>query len=294
MRKLLLIALLLAWPSLASADRDQVAMMQMITNDVPVAGVSFVGVCDLSGVTCTHGWSAGCVKNGTQLAFRMTDNGASTGDFSCVSGSNIPLDAGQTPTDWCTAHVAVCRITTLYDQIGSCNLTATGTTAPPGTASTLNGQVVPTFLANHLDSSCTPSDTPLTVIAVANQTTAFSGFGAVFFANSSATLAWTNVASNSFFQGATGQINRTPTDGSWFAHVGVINGASSTYAVNGSSATGTLTSGAATSFHIGGTSAGADEFQGKIAEVVTLSNTLDSTHVTSVTSNERDATRWGF
>lgn len=263
-----------------------------------IAGGTPFGVCDLSGITCTHGWSAGCVKSGTQKAFQYKDNNGTTADFTCSANSNVPLNGGQGPAAWCAA--APCHYSIIYDQIGSCDLS--NASAGVSASVTLNSQAIFAFdgNANHFASSCTPSDTPASAVIVDEQTSPDASQAGAFYSVDTPynlIFAFNNTASSPFFTcNATGSITGSATDNTWNVHVGVCNGSSSTYTINGTTNSGTLTAGggAATTFSLGGSTGGTNPLNGNIAEMVTMSNVLDSTHVTSVTNNERGSSRWNF
>lgn len=145
------VALLLAalvWATAQIPHPRAMGMMQAITFDAPQhgGGGSFVGVADQE-TTVVHFWglvAASAAKATANVnAIDLSNNSTTCTAVKVLSTGQLDVSSGlycnggtQTVTTWCSTNCAVsssdtvARITTLYDQIGSVNLTQAYATAP--------------------------------------------------------------------------------------------------------------------------------------------------------------------
>ena len=195
---------------------------------------SFVGVVDQD-TTANHFWgvvaASSTAASGGKNAVDLSNNSTTCTAVKVLSSGQLDVSTGlycnggtQTVTTWCSTNCAVAstdavaRITTIYDQIGSANLTATYSVAPgfilSGVSSKPTGMCV-SARSSVLSGSITVISPPWSAGATFERYGGFSSYSALISDNGGSFLLGSTSTANQFqgqvFVGAS--IFGTATDG---------------------------------------------------------------------------------
>jgi hypothetical protein len=269
--------------------------LRAYSNALANSGVSTTPVIDVVGAT-----SGSCtifLKGDGTGAVDLTTAGAGGLGNQCASGA----------TTFCTVTNASCTISKMYDQSGGLQCTGAPCPIVQGTVASqpgltfncqngfpcVNGTSV---AAQNLCTSATPTSLsqPITLTSVVKPTSLPSG-GTVTIGSNTGTIQL-SIVTGPLWRMFAGTVQTVATAfNAWYAIVGVFNGASSTFDINGSATTVNPGAGSFATLKLcmfGISNVANTELIGSGAEGGIWSGSFNSTQYGNMTSNIR--TYWGF
>lgn len=311
-----LLAPLLTLGSPVSAMPQQDAMMmQEIVNAAATSSppLAYTGPGDVvSGALVWYGlraYSNASVGNSAIDIQRNSDSATCTAVKTFAAGGSIgQLDvsvgvpcSGATVTAFCNA--TTCTVTKFYDQSGNGRDSIQATVGQQATLflNSLSTMPVAQSIGKtgyHTTTTITNAQ-PVTIAAVANRVTGTAaGIGMVLDKDNSngpgPLFGWAsgaNLANCS--DGQVSNLNGSATDNAYHSLICVVNGASSTTAVDGTGTTGSLGgTSVAGPVHLFATSAGAQNMAGNWVESGAWGTAFNSTQYAAMSSNAHAF--WGF
>ena len=217
-----------------------------------------------------------------------------------VSASACTFVTGNACSSLATTCATACKVVTLYEQSGGGggNMTqATNADRPTLTLSALGGKNCMAFTSvQQLNGSTSISQAqPVTAIAVAERTGAFTTTATIFDTHSSNTgLVFANTANTIDSFAGTATISAAATDSAFHVAIATFNGASSSLVVDGGTATtgNPGTSGFTGIYEIG--PGGFGGITGNICELAAYFTALTPTQISAFNSNAHGSNGYSF
>lgn len=264
--------------------------------NLSVGPPAYVGPGDITSFTAWWGFRAYSAATAGNKAIRVVAADTTQTDINTLA--NGSLDAA-TLAAFIVAHGA-CTITTMYDQVGTNNLTQAGATHQPAiTANVVNSSYGATFSQSPnpndlIATTAFTSTQPFTVSFVAERTSTTSFNTVVSPDNStSVQLGFSNSANTGLIFAGTVVSVSSVNDNTWHAMNMVLNGASSIYQIDALTGTvnpGTNAMGGTQALRIGDNGVGTNGFTGNFLEAgIILSTALSSGTLASLNSNQHAA-----
>lgn len=221
------------------------------------SAATYAGLGDVTSLDAYWGfraYSAAVAAGGSQKLFnarRLSDS--ETCDFLVNTGGGIGsstscsgADNGQALATFLNATSGV--VTEMYDQTGNGNhifYNSVPTNQPPIVLNSLNGSACIQATTGNMSLLTSGTVTPATgVVSIVTEANRSGGTGSSIFVREDASnriQAASGTANKWVLSGNASSFQATANDAAWHAGVGVINGASSVLAIDGTETTGTVT-----------------------------------------------------